>query len=186
LQIILAGQPELADKLASRQLSQLRQRISLVNGLPPLSVQESQNYVDHRLRIAGYQGGQLFAPGVMQSITQFTEGIPRNINNFCFNALSLGCALGERVIGMSIVEEVISDLDITKHVTEATSAAAADYPVFSAAARATTHEDFPLPSAVQPIAAGPARDSFTPEAARAYMQQFAVQLRNWKSQAGPD
>src|SRR5216684_1326380 len=93
LQIILAGQPELADKLSSPKLSQLRQRISLLNGLPPLSVEESSKYIQHRLRTAGYSGVPLFAPAAIQAIAQFTEGIPRSINNLCFSALSLGCAL---------------------------------------------------------------------------------------------
>src|ERR1700733_3464983 len=52
LQIVLAGQPELADKLASRNLAQLRQRISLLSGLTPLSLTESNNYVQHRLSVA--------------------------------------------------------------------------------------------------------------------------------------
>src|SRR5271170_2010586 len=56
LQIVLAGQPELADKLASRGLAQLRQRVSLVSGLQPLSVTEARNYIQHRLRVAGYTG----------------------------------------------------------------------------------------------------------------------------------
>src|SRR5215475_13122283 len=88
MHIILAGQPELADKLASPRLAQLRQRVSIVHGLEPLSSGEIKNYIEHRLRIAGYEGEPLFAPGVFEEIARFTEGIPRNINNFCFNALS--------------------------------------------------------------------------------------------------
>ena len=180
LQIILAGQPELADKLASRKLSQLKQRISVLSGLTALSVQESSKYVDHRLRIAGYSGGPLFAPAAMRVITQVTEGIPRNINNFCFNALSLGCALGERVIGLSVVNEVISDLDITKHVTEIAPGLGLTHEVLDRAN--------PIASAshaVQPAVAGEAPGTLTPADAMAYMQQFAVQLRNWKAQPGP-
>src|SRR5216683_5296276 len=127
LQIVLAGQPELADKLASRNMAQLRQRISLLNGLSPLSIEQSRAYIDHRLRVAGYSGGPLFDHAAINVIAQFTEGIPRNINNFCFGALSLGCALGQRVIGLSVVEEVISDLDITKHVTEVASIPPLEY-----------------------------------------------------------
>jgi general secretion pathway protein A len=152
LQIILAGQPELADKLASRKLAQLRQRVSLFNGLSPLSIDESRNYIDHRLRVAGYSGGSLFAPEAMQVIAQFTEGIPRNINNFCFSALSLGCALGERVISLSVVEEVMSDLDITKHVSEV--------PV------------------IPPLDYEPG-GSLTPTEAKAYLQHLTGQLRDW-------
>src|SRR5215471_11119582 len=117
--IILAGQPELADKLASPGLSQLRQRVSIVHGLEPLSSGEIKNYIEHRLRIAGYEGEPLFAPGVFEEIARFTEGIPRNINNFCFNALSLTCALQKRVVDSEVVKEVIADLDISKLTSDA-------------------------------------------------------------------
>jgi general secretion pathway protein A len=118
LQIILAGQPELADKLASRQLSQLRQRVSLVSGLQPLSAEETRKYVHHRLHVAGYQGNQLFTDQALATITSFTEGIPRNINNFCFNALSLAFAMRQQSVDSAIVQEVISDLDITPHLSQ--------------------------------------------------------------------
>ena len=93
LQIILAGQPELADKLSSPKLSQLRQRISVLNGLPQLSAEETSKYIQHRLRTAGHSSAPLFSPAAIHAIAEFTEGIPRSINNFCFSALSLGCAL---------------------------------------------------------------------------------------------
>lgn len=116
LTIILAGQPELASKLASPALVQLRQRVSIVNRLEPLPAWELKNYIDHRLKVAGYEGGQLFTDEALAKVAQFTEGIPRNINNFCFNALSLVCALRQKQVDLPVVEEVISDLDITKHV----------------------------------------------------------------------
>ncbi len=174
LQIILAGQPELADKLAGRKLSQLRQRISLLSGLAPLSAAETSNYIDHRLRKAGYSGTPLFQPAALQVIAEFTEGIPRTINNFCFNALSLGCALRERVIGASVVEEVISDLDIRKHFTEMPAQAPLD-PEFvmanrsSAPSRGTSRD-----------AESDGDDPLTSAQAKAYMQQLAGQLKNWK------
>jgi len=68
LQIVLAGQPELADKLASRNMSQLRQRISLVSGLKPFAISDTANYIQHRLRVAGYQGGSLFTPSALASV----------------------------------------------------------------------------------------------------------------------
>jgi general secretion pathway protein A len=173
LQIILAGQPELADKLASRKLAQLRQRISLLSGLSPLSEAESCSYMDHRLRIAGYAGGPLFSPEAMHAIAQFTEGIPRTINNFCFNALSLGCALREREISLELVEEVISDLDIHKHVTQVPPRAALD-PEFVAAAADRTS------SRAGSYAPG---SDLTSAQAKAYMQQLAGQLKNWKRNA---
>jgi general secretion pathway protein A len=174
LQIILAGQPELADKLAGRKLSQLRQRISLLSGLAPLSATETSNYIDHRLRKAGYSGTPLFQPAALQVIAEFTEGIPRTINNFCFNALSLGCALRERVIGASVVEEVISDLDIRKHLTEMPAQAPLD-PEFVMANRSSA----PSRGASRD-AESDGDDPLTSAQAKAYMQQLAGQLKNWK------
>ena len=119
LTIVLAGQPELAGKLASPSLAQLRQRVSIVNRLEPLASWEIKNYIDHRLKIAGYEGGPLFTSEALSEIAQFTEGIPRNVNNFCFNALSLTCALRQKIVDLAVVQEVVSDLDISKHVPDA-------------------------------------------------------------------
>jgi general secretion pathway protein A len=177
LQIILAGQPELADKLSSSKLSQLRQRIALLNGLPPLSVEESSKYIQHRLRTAGHSGVPLFAPAAIQAIAQFTEGIPRNINNLCFSALSLGCALRQRVIGLSVVDEVISDLDITKHITEVHPVSRLD-PAFL---RTATLGNPPVSGATSYAAIeGGAGDTLTPVEAQVYLRKLAMQLKNWK------
>jgi general secretion pathway protein A len=123
LTIILAGQPELAGKLVSPGLAQLRQRISIVNRLEPLPAWEIKSYVERRLQIAGYKGEPLFTPEALAEIAGVTEGIPRNVNNFCFNALSLACALRQKTVDLAIVQEVISDLDLTRHVLELSSAA---------------------------------------------------------------
>jgi general secretion pathway protein A len=173
LQIILAGQPQLADKLASRETSQLRQRISVLKGLSPLSVAESSNYIQHRLRIAGYSGAPLFAPRALDAIAQFAEGIPRTINNVCFNALSLGCALGQRVIGVSVVEEAVSDLDITKHVTEVPSLSALDREFL----RVVANRNVPVARSAPCAAENQADDTLTPAEAKAYMQNFVWKLR---------
>ena len=114
MQIVLAGQPALADKLASPGLAQLRQRVSIVHGLEPLPAWEVKNYIEHRLLVAGYKGNTLFTTEAYEAVATFTQGIPRNVNNFCFNALSLACALRKRVVDLDIVNEVKSDLDIEK------------------------------------------------------------------------
>jgi general secretion pathway protein A len=140
LTIILAGQPELAGKLASPGLAQLRQRVSIVNRLEPLPAWEIKSYVEHRLKIGGYEGEPLFTPEALAEIAGFTEGIPRNVNNFCFNALSLACALRQKTVDLPIVQEVISDLDITRHVPELSSDAPAvmsEVPVPQVAAAAS-------------------------------------------------
>ena len=111
LHIILTGQPELADRLASAALLQLRQRISHLVRLEPLNAAEVNRYIDHRLRLAGYSGAPLFTAEARAAIAQRSEGIPRTINNLCFNALSLGCALQRRSIGADILAEVSADLD---------------------------------------------------------------------------
>ena len=51
---------------------------------------------------------------VYDSIARATEGIPRNINNFCFNSLSLACALRKKTVNADVVEEVMADLDLQK------------------------------------------------------------------------
>ena len=98
MHIILAGQPALAHKLVSPRLAQLRQRVSIVQGLAPLSSWEVKNYMEHRLMVAGYKGDPIFTPEAYEAVAEFTKGIPRNVNNFCFNALSLACALRKRVV----------------------------------------------------------------------------------------
>jgi type II secretory pathway predicted ATPase ExeA len=113
IQIILSGQPQLAEKLQSPKLVQLRQRISIYARLDPLSAKETELYIAHRLRIAGCNvDDPLFTADALALVAQGSEGIPRNINNLCFNALSLGCASKKRKIGCDIVREVIADLDL--------------------------------------------------------------------------
>jgi general secretion pathway protein A len=113
MQIILAGQPQLADKLASPNLVQLRQRISIVARLKPFGLEDTNLYVGHRLRVAGYDFAQpLFTSGAGAMIAEHSEGIPRNINNLCFNSLSLGYASKKKPIDEAVVQEVIDDLDL--------------------------------------------------------------------------
>jgi general secretion pathway protein A len=113
VQIILSGQPQLAAKLASPQLMQLRQRISMIAYLKPLSVEETGLYVSHRLRVAGYKSDKpMFTSAALQLIAQQSKGIPRNINNICFNALSLGCALKRNMIDVGVIKEVVADLEL--------------------------------------------------------------------------
>lgn len=112
MQILLAGQPQLADKLASRNLVQLRQRISVLSRLTQFNSDDTAKYVGHRLQVAGHHGNPLFAPDALEIIHSRSEGIPRNINNLCFHALTLGFATGQKTIDASILSEVLEDLDI--------------------------------------------------------------------------
>ncbi|HTF69689.1 MAG TPA: AAA family ATPase, partial [Edaphobacter sp.] len=113
IQIVLSGQMQLGEKLAAPHLVQLRQRISIFARLEALSTEETSAYIDHRLRGAGYsQSAPLFTPGAVALIAKHSGGIPRNINNICFNALSLGCALERSEIGSDLIREVLKDLDL--------------------------------------------------------------------------
>jgi general secretion pathway protein A len=112
MQIIIVGQPQLAAKLARPSLVQLRQRIAILSRLEPFSPAETDRYIDHRLLVAGYDGGLLFTSDARAIIAARSRGIPRNINNLCFNALSLGYALGRKKIDGEIVLEAVRDLDV--------------------------------------------------------------------------
>jgi general secretion pathway protein A len=111
MQIVIAGQPGLAEKLGRPSLTQLRQRISMVMRLEPFDHDETCSYIDHRLSVAGCEDPRLFTPGARASIAEHSQGIPRNINNICFNAMSLACALKRQAIDREIVGEVLADLD---------------------------------------------------------------------------
>lgn len=112
IQIVLSGQPQLADRLADPSLIQLRQRISIVSKLQPLSALETLMYIDYRLMVAGHVGRLLFNYDAATQIAAHSGGIPRNINNICFNALTLGYAKHQKQIDIHIVSEVLADLDL--------------------------------------------------------------------------
>jgi general secretion pathway protein A len=112
LQIVLAGQPGLARRLSHPGLAQLRQRISIQARLEPLSPVEVAGYINHRLKMGGYRGSGLFTPTALQLIAERSAGIPRIVNNLCFNALSMGCAMRREKIGAEVVQEVAKELSL--------------------------------------------------------------------------
>ena len=128
MQIVLAGQPQLAEKLNRPSLYQLRQRISILSRLKPFNAAETCAYIEHRLRVAGHDGHPLFSGAALELIAEHSQGIPRNINTLCFNALSLGFALGKATITLEIVREVTEDLSLSSLVPEAPPAAPVPQP----------------------------------------------------------
>jgi general secretion pathway protein A len=112
IQIVLSGQPQLADKLAGASLLQFRQRIAVLSRLEPLGAAETIRYIEHRLRVAGHAGRPPFTAEALAAIAARSGGIPRNINNLCFNALSLSCALGRKKVDVEIVLDAARDLDV--------------------------------------------------------------------------
>ncbi|HEX8137464.1 MAG TPA: AAA family ATPase [Pyrinomonadaceae bacterium] len=113
LQIVLTGQPELRDVLNNPDLRQLKQRVALRCEIKPLpNVEETARYIFARLLVAGAERTDIFSPGAIDFIFRCSEGIPRNINNLCDNALLTGYAAGEQVIGRAIIEEVAETFDM--------------------------------------------------------------------------
>lgn len=105
LQIVLAGQPQLREKLAHERLSQLLQRIAVVNHLEPLSPDETAGYVRHRLKVAGHSGEPLFESEALALIAERSRGIPRIVNRICFQALQEGYSRGRRTLSADIVDQ---------------------------------------------------------------------------------
>lgn len=87
MQVVLFGQPELDAKLAQPAIRQLNQRITSQYQLRSLTKQETEQYVAHRLRIAGYTSKQLFAGGALATLYQCTKGVPRLVNVIAHKAL---------------------------------------------------------------------------------------------------
>ena len=111
LQVILMGQPELNNILNRPQCRQLKQRVGLRYNIQPLKKEETKEYIEQRLRIAGAMGPNYFSPKAMNGIYKYSKGIPRLINIVCDNALLLGYATDQKVIGPSVIREVIGDME---------------------------------------------------------------------------
>lgn len=111
IQIILIGQPELKDRLESKKLEQLRQRVGMYYHIFPLDNQQTNEYIRHRLRIAGLNGdGLMFDEGALREIFRYSGGIPRLINSICDRALLTGYIKEQWQIGEDIINEVASEL----------------------------------------------------------------------------
>lgn len=112
IQIVLVGQPQLAQELMQQGLKQLRQRVAILTSLKPLTAAETAEYVEHRLRAAGLSGGPLFTPEALARIAESSEGVPRSINNLCFNALLEAFESGKEIVDADIVEGVAERLNL--------------------------------------------------------------------------
>jgi general secretion pathway protein A len=111
LQIVLIGQPELRDKLDAPSLRQLRQRITVRYHLAPLSRQEVDRYIQHRLQVVGANGRPSFTPWAIRSIFRYSTGIPRLINAVCDKALLAGFVDGTDLLTRRQVRRAIRELE---------------------------------------------------------------------------
>jgi general secretion pathway protein A len=117
LQIVLVGQPELDDKLDSLGLRQLKQRIALRAQLAPLDGNETEEYIEKRLQIAGadLRGDRIFPLETAAAVYQHSHGLPRLINTICENALIAAYARQCRSVTPEIINDVAREfrLDVT-------------------------------------------------------------------------
>ncbi len=117
LQIMLVGQPELAEKLARPELRQLRQRIELWHNIEPLDARETREYVHERLMIAGHPTGDLFTGQALRAVHRFSGGIPRIVNVICDNALLTAFSEQSAKISAPAVEGAAKDLGLSDMTT---------------------------------------------------------------------
>ncbi len=111
IQIVLVGQPELKAKLNSPALEQLRQRIAVRYHILPLDREEVDDYIYHRLHIAGSDGNIQFELDTMNEIYNYSGGIPRLINIVCDKALLLGFVLETKTISAEMIKRSIEEIE---------------------------------------------------------------------------
>jgi type II secretory pathway predicted ATPase ExeA len=110
LRIILAGQPELNDKLNSPDLVQLTQRVRLRFHLTALTQTETAAYIDHRLEVAGSQGRRIFLEETQATIYKYTGGVPRLINTLCDTSLMASFGRDRDTVSAEDLDAAIQEL----------------------------------------------------------------------------
>ncbi|HXH06104.1 MAG TPA: AAA family ATPase [Vicinamibacterales bacterium] len=112
LPLVLSGQPEFGDRLATPGLRQLKQRVALRCEIGPFTLQETAAYIATRIRIAGGEAARLFTREAVMLVHERSGGIARTISVICDNALVTAFALGRRPVDREIVLEVCRDFDL--------------------------------------------------------------------------
>jgi general secretion pathway protein A len=110
LRIILAGQPELNDKLDSKELVQLTQRVRLRFHLSALSAPETSSYIDHRLEVAGSQGRRIFTEDTYSVIFKYTGGVPRLVNTLCDTGMLAAFGRDSEIVAMEDLQSALREL----------------------------------------------------------------------------
>lgn len=116
VQIVLVGQPELQKVITRPELRQLRQRISVHCHLEPLTREETEAYVYHRLAMAGNRNALRWQEGTFDTLHGYSAGIPRLINVFCDFVLLAAFVEETRDISLEMLEEVIGDVSWDRQV----------------------------------------------------------------------
>jgi general secretion pathway protein A len=108
--LVLLGQPDLAQLLRFAPYQALHQRIAVRYHLRPFDLQETLAYIKHHLRVAG-SPNQVFSDGFIAGVSDYTKGVPRQINNLCRSALLLGATENKQILDETDLKRVIHDLD---------------------------------------------------------------------------
>jgi MSHA biogenesis protein MshM len=124
LLVVLFGQPELNAKLAQADVRQLTQRITFHYDLTPLSRNETEYYVLHRLQVAGYMGDRLFQRGAIDLLYRATRGVPRLINVVAHKALLTAYGEGVHYVYARHVSRAVRDTPSAQAVSRWPRAAA--------------------------------------------------------------
>lgn len=145
LPIVLAGQPELAERLNHQSLRQLKQRVGLRCQLRPLDLSETGNYIMTRVAVAGGNAPTIFTREAVYLIYDHSRGIPRTVSVICHNALISAFAMNRKPITADVIREVCEDFDLHAAVTPSTGAP----PPFRGAMADRKSEDSQEPASAQ-------------------------------------
>lgn len=117
IQIILFGQPELDERLADRAVRQLRQRIGFSCRLSPLTLDDLDSYLRHRLQVAGFDGPALFTKAAVRALHRASGGVPRLVNVLAHKALMAAYGEGAPTVTRSHVKLACADTEsVKRHV----------------------------------------------------------------------
>ena len=115
LQIVLFGQPELDQRLADPTVRQIRQRITFHHCLGGVARDELENYLNHRLRVAGYRGESMFSPRALRSLYRASAGTPRLVNILAHKALLAVFGEGRQSVKARHIRRAALDTEGAKH-----------------------------------------------------------------------
>jgi len=114
LQVVLFAQPELDTRLSQTDFRQLRQRITFAYRLRAMTNVEVQQYIEHRLQVAGYKGAALFNARICKKISKATQGVPRLVNILCHKMLMLTYGEGHFQMSTRHLKAAVKDTEDTQ------------------------------------------------------------------------
>ncbi len=151
LRIILAGQPELNEKLDAPELVQLAQRIRLRFHLTALSPQDVETYIRHRLEIAGAEGREIFAQDTFEKIFRYTGGTPRLINTLCDTAMMAAYTSDRDHVTLADIDAALAELQWNEAAPPNSTRRQANNPTSAAGSADAPRRDKPMNEAVGPV-----------------------------------